>query len=137
MDATNARDCWHGQLARACDRCADAAEIVELRAEIERLTAQDVDSLLAVNAAQADELENLRWELDATKRAREHVEAAAKRLLAALARMDKGAANPGFRGWQNGHGEEVGDEAQDAREALARLLAGPNCSVEQSTTALR
>ena len=25
------RDCKHGQLARACDRCADAAEIAELR----------------------------------------------------------------------------------------------------------
>lgn len=31
------RDCQHGQLSRACDRCADAAEIEQLRAEIERL----------------------------------------------------------------------------------------------------
>ena len=37
MDATNTRDCQHGQLARSCDRCADAAEIAELRAEVERL----------------------------------------------------------------------------------------------------
>jgi uncharacterized membrane protein YccC len=27
------RDCEHGQLARSCDRCADAKEIAELRAE--------------------------------------------------------------------------------------------------------
>jgi hypothetical protein len=28
------RDCQHGQLARACDRCADAREIAELRAAL-------------------------------------------------------------------------------------------------------
>lgn len=33
------RDCQHGQLSRACDRCADAAEIEQLRAEINRLNA--------------------------------------------------------------------------------------------------
>lgn len=33
------RDCQHGQLTRVCDRCADAAEIERLRAEIERLNA--------------------------------------------------------------------------------------------------
>lgn len=32
-----ARDCEHGQLARSCDRCADAREIAELRAEVARL----------------------------------------------------------------------------------------------------
>lgn len=36
---TATRDCQHGQLARSCDRCADAAEIAELRAEVEALTA--------------------------------------------------------------------------------------------------
>lgn len=30
----NQRDCKHGQLARACDRCADEDEIAELRAEV-------------------------------------------------------------------------------------------------------
>ena len=30
----SARDCEHGQLARSCDRCADAREIEELRAEL-------------------------------------------------------------------------------------------------------
>ena len=30
------RDCEHGQLARACDRCADTREIAELRAALER-----------------------------------------------------------------------------------------------------
>jgi multidrug resistance efflux pump len=29
-----ARDCQHGQLARSCDRCADAVEIAELRKEL-------------------------------------------------------------------------------------------------------
>lgn len=28
------RDCQHGQLTRVCDRCADAAEIEQLRAEL-------------------------------------------------------------------------------------------------------
>lgn len=28
------RDCPHGQLTRVCDRCADAAEIERLRAEL-------------------------------------------------------------------------------------------------------
>lgn len=32
----NGRDCEHGQLARSCDRCADAAEIAELRKDAER-----------------------------------------------------------------------------------------------------
>lgn len=31
------RDRAHGALARSCDRCADAREIAELRAEVERL----------------------------------------------------------------------------------------------------
>jgi anti-sigma regulatory factor (Ser/Thr protein kinase) len=35
MDATNTRDCQHGQLARSCDRCADAAEIADLRQQLE------------------------------------------------------------------------------------------------------
>ena len=33
----NSISCAHGQLARSCDRCADAAEIQELRAEIAAL----------------------------------------------------------------------------------------------------
>lgn len=28
------RDCQHGQLTRVCDRCADASEIEQLRAEL-------------------------------------------------------------------------------------------------------
>ena len=31
LEAGDERDCQHGQLARACDRCADAREIAELR----------------------------------------------------------------------------------------------------------
>lgn len=31
------RDCQHGQLARACDRCADSAEIAELRERVRLL----------------------------------------------------------------------------------------------------
>jgi hypothetical protein len=30
----NGRDCEHGQLARSCDRCADAAKVAELREEL-------------------------------------------------------------------------------------------------------
>jgi len=33
------RDCQHGQLARACERCADAREIAELRAGMEAIAA--------------------------------------------------------------------------------------------------
>lgn len=33
------RDCEHGQLGRACDRCADAREIAQLRAALERKSA--------------------------------------------------------------------------------------------------
>lgn len=33
-EAGEERDCEHGQLARACDRCADAREIAELRAAL-------------------------------------------------------------------------------------------------------
>lgn len=60
------RDCEHGQLARSCDRCADAREIAELR----------------------DEAENLRWELDATKRAREATEAECAGLRARISRAE-------------------------------------------------
>lgn len=49
------------------------------------------------------------------------VMAAARRLLAALDRLDDGCEEPGFRGWRNGHGEDVGDEVQDARESLAAI----------------
>ncbi len=34
------RDCQHGQLARSCERCADAAEIRELREEVAVLRAE-------------------------------------------------------------------------------------------------
>lgn len=50
------------------------------------------------------------------------VEPAARRLLAALDGMDRGCREPGFRGHQNGLGEESGDELQDAREELAKLV---------------
>ena len=33
LGSTQPRDCQHGQLARSCERCADAAQIAELRAE--------------------------------------------------------------------------------------------------------
>lgn len=40
----------------------------------------------------------------------------------ALGKLDEGCRDPGWRGWENGHGEQVGDAAQDAREALAAQL---------------
>ena len=43
MSDTTARDCQHGQLARSCDRCADAAEIAGLRYELTRAIAQRDD----------------------------------------------------------------------------------------------
>lgn len=46
---------------------------------------------------------------------------AAIRLLTALDKLDEGCNCPGFNGWQNGHGEDVGDEAQAAREALEAI----------------
>jgi hypothetical protein len=50
------------------------------------------------------------------------IEAAALDFLKTLDRMDDGCRNLGFRGWENGHGESCGDDAQDARDTLARLL---------------
>ena len=45
------------------------------------------------------------------------------RILAALDGMDRGCTEPGFRGHQNGYGEEsAGDELQAAREELAALV---------------
>lgn len=46
----------------------------------------------------------------------------ATRLLRALEALDRGCHSPGFRGVQNGSGEEVGNEIQDALEALARRV---------------
>ncbi len=34
MEPGEERDCRHGQIARACDRCADAREIADLRAAL-------------------------------------------------------------------------------------------------------
>lgn len=50
------------------------------------------------------------------------VREAAKRLLDALDVLDEGCDKPGFSGWENGHGEPVGDEVQEARIALAKEL---------------
>lgn len=46
---------------------------------------------------------------------------AAIRLLTALDKLDEGDNHPGFSGWQNALGEDVGDEAQAAREALEAI----------------
>lgn len=55
-----ARDCQHGQLARSCDRCADAAEIEELK------------TLLFARAvtirALEDERDRIRAEVEALRR---------------------------------------------------------------------
>lgn len=40
MEAGEERDCQHGQLARACDRCADTREIAELRAALKKANDQ-------------------------------------------------------------------------------------------------
>ena len=53
---------------------------------------------------------------------------AGARLIAALDALDDGSAEPGFRGWENAHGEPVGNEVQDAREALSALVR-PNVKV--------
>lgn len=50
---------------------------------------------------------------------------AARRLLAALDRLDEGSASPGFAGWENGNGENVGDEIEEARHELEALLSQP------------
>lgn len=51
---------------------------------------------------------------------------AAKRLLKALNRLDEGCTEPGFYGWENGNGIKVGDEVENARKDLAKLLAKLN-----------
>lgn len=53
---------------------------------------------------------------------RPEVDKATRRLLAALDGMDRGCREPGFRGHQNGLGEESGNELQDAREELVNLI---------------
>lgn len=45
-----------------------------------------------------------------------------KRLLVALDAMDSGCREPGFRGFQNGLGEDSGTELQEAREELAAMV---------------
>jgi hypothetical protein len=52
----------------------------------------------------------------------ERLDQAAKRLLSALDRLDEGCREPGFQGCENGSGEMVGDEAEDARQALRDLV---------------
>jgi len=52
MEPGAERDCQHGQLARACDRCADAQEIAELRKAL-RAMLYDDDHDAAKNAARA------------------------------------------------------------------------------------
>lgn len=54
---------------------------------------------------------------------RPSVQQAAKRLLAALERLTDGLEAPGFNGWENGHGNPVGDEVEEARHELEVLLA--------------
>jgi hypothetical protein len=51
---------------------------------------------------------------------------ASKRLLKALDRLDEGCTEPGFYGWENGNGIRVGDEIQNARKNLAKLLTKIN-----------
>ncbi len=46
----NTRDCHHGQLARSCDRCADAREIADLREELERERAAKAAALGLVSS---------------------------------------------------------------------------------------
>lgn len=46
----------------------------------------------------------------------------ASRLLLALDAMDRGCNTPGFRGHQNGLGEDAGDELQAAREELTAFV---------------
>jgi len=52
----------------------------------------------------------------------ERLEKAATRLLKALERLDEGSREPGFAGFENGHGEMVGDEVESARQALKSLI---------------
>ncbi|AVA38199.1 hypothetical protein [Cupriavidus metallidurans] len=54
---------------------------------------------------------------------RPSVRQAAKRLLVALERLTDGMEAPGFHGWENGNGDQVGDEVEEARHELEVLLA--------------
>lgn len=61
-----ARDCSHGMLGRACERCDDAREIAELRARVAELDAERkrmLDSLI-VTAMELDELRARAEELE-------------------------------------------------------------------------
>jgi hypothetical protein len=50
------------------------------------------------------------------------IEQKARRLLKALDRLDIGTDEPGFAGWENGNGTQVGDEIEAARKSLAKEI---------------
>lgn len=51
--------------------------------------------------------------------------AAATALLHRIDRLQDGCDDPGFAGWENGHGERVGDDVDDAIARLRAALAPP------------
>lgn len=82
-------------------------------------TSASAESRTRYYEAVHQELAPLARELE---RRNDQLEAASKRLLAALSALDDGCKAPGFKGWENGHSEAVGDEVDAARRELADLL---------------
>lgn len=73
--------------------------------------------------------------LAATVEALWKLRSATLRMLAALDKLDEGCREPGFCGWENGNGVRCGDEAERARNALARLVRGHNAQAHRNDTA--
>lgn len=55
----------------------------------------------------------------------------AGRLLTALDGMDRGCAEKGFKGHENGYGEPAGDELDAARDELALLVGHISATATQ------
>lgn len=115
MQPGEARDCRHGQLARVCERCEDAREIAELRAENAKLR--------TVMVAAAEEIQ-AHWEA--------HCDAEGYGPANLMRRLEEGI--PSEYGYTAGAFAELREALQTARADEAHCWAG---RVEALTAQLR
>lgn len=92
----------------------------------------EVFQLAEIHETGVDEMErHIFTDGDLQEFAKGVIKAHATRILIALDATDRGCREPGFRGFENGNGEQVGDELQEAREELAALVGhAPMVEVE-------
>lgn len=89
--------------------------------------AQELAELLMSNRPLNDlqqERQHCGESIGATVQALWKLRTGALRVVAAMDKLDEGAEQPGFRGWQNGNGVACGNELEQARQALTRLVRG-------------